>query len=119
MGHLDYHFEFYSEVDFVDEELVAEVDERLRALAEGHIDMIGASVGIEELTGEKTPHVFQARIVAYVKPDNVVGVEKAETLEEALRGAVRAVERQVRRRRDKMGRPWEQPRQPPDRLITE
>ena len=116
MGSLDFHLGFQIEVEYVEEALIDEVAVRLRELAQGHNDMIGASVALEELTGAETPHVYQARVIAYIKPENVVAVEKGETPELALKGAVDAVERQVRKLREKLGEPWERPPSTPDTL---
>ncbi len=99
MSRLDFHFEFYSEAVSVDDDLRVEAETRLEALATEHRDMIGASVAVEELTGQETPHFFEARIVAYIRPDNIVAIEKADNVELALRGALEAAERQVRKHR--------------------
>jgi hypothetical protein len=47
--------------------------------------------------------------VVYVRPDNVAAVEKGGKAEEALKGALDAVERQVREYRNKLSEPWKQP----------
>jgi len=109
MSELDFQFEFQSEIPNSDNELIVEAEGRLRQLASGHSDMIGGSVALEELTGDITPHRYEARVVAYMRPDNVAAVEKRETAIEALKGALNAVERQVRERREKLGKPWQQP----------
>jgi ribosome-associated translation inhibitor RaiA len=119
MGRLDFHLEFQTEVEFVEDALLDEAAVRLRELAQGHNDMIGASVALEELTGAETPYAYRVRVVAYIKPNNVVAVEKGETLELALKGAVDAVERQVRELREKFGEPWERPASTPDTLEVE
>lgn len=105
----DFKFEFYTQVPDPERSLRAEAEDRLRELAAGHSGMIGASVAVEQLTHGETLHVYQARVVAYAKPDNVVAVEKGETAEKALKGALDAVERQVRDLRDRLGKPWQQP----------
>jgi hypothetical protein len=102
MGALDFHLEFQTEFEHYGDELITEADRRLRALAEGHSDMIGASVAMEELTGGETPHVYQARVIAYIRPNNVVAVEKRDAPETALKGALSAVERQVHELREKL-----------------
>ncbi len=106
----DFDFEFYSELPHMESEWRLEAESRLRALAEGQSDLIGASVAVEEQAkGENLPHMYRARIVAYARPDNVVAVEKGETVEVVLGGALDAVERQVRERREKLRKTWEQP----------
>ena len=106
----NFDFEFYSDKSLVVGGLRAEAERRLRALAEGQTDLIGASVAVEEQAkGEDRPHLYRARVVAYARPDNIVAVEKDGTIEAALRGAIDAVERQIRERREKLRKPWEQP----------
>jgi ribosome-associated translation inhibitor RaiA len=111
----DLDFEFYSEdlpTPDLEQDLWAEAWERVQALAEGHNDMIGASAAVERVEHAETPHVFQARIVAYIKPDNIVTKEKADNAMAALQQALDALERQVRKMREKRGEPWEKPKQP-------
>ncbi|MGC9335281.1 MAG: HPF/RaiA family ribosome-associated protein [Anaerolineae bacterium] len=102
----DFDFEFYSEVPDPGDELRAESLERLLALAEGHDDLIGASVALEELTGATTPYRYQVRVIAFIRPDNIAAVEKAETSLGALKGALTALERQVREYREKLRETW-------------
>ena len=109
MNAQDFRLEFYNEAPLSEElelELAAEADRRLRDLAEGHTDIIDASVSVEELTGAETPHRYQVRAVVYMRPDNVVAVEKQETVKGALKGALSAVERQVREYRNKLRERW-------------
>jgi ribosome-associated translation inhibitor RaiA len=103
----DFDYEFHSEVDQPLDELKAEVEARLRKLADGHTDMIGATVSIDEpAENRSTPFVYRARIVAYVRPEDVAATEQADTVEGALKGALQALERQVRERRAKLRERW-------------
>jgi ribosome-associated translation inhibitor RaiA len=106
MTSTDFGFEFYSEIPDADEAFRAEAERRLLALTEGHDDLVGASVTMEELTGETTPHRYEATVIVFKRPDNVAATEKAETPEGALKGALSAVERQVRDLRDRMRETW-------------
>jgi ribosome-associated translation inhibitor RaiA len=109
---IDFVFEFYNEAALpkaLENDLWAEAEGRLRRLAEGHTDITGASVSVDELTGGTTPHRFQVRVVAYMRPEHVVAVEKQETVEGTLKGALSAVERQVRELRNKFRERWKQP----------
>lgn len=108
MTTVEFSFEFYSEIPDPDDALRAEAEHRLLALTEGHDDLIGTSVTLEELTGETTPHRYQATVVVYKRPENVAATEKAETAEGALRGALSAVERQVREFRERLRETWKQ-----------
>ena len=106
MTNIEFSFEFYSEIPDPDEALRVEAEGRLLALTEGHGDLTGASLTIEELTGETTPHRYQATVVVFKRPDNVAATEKAETPAGALKGALSAVERQVRELRDRLRETW-------------
>ena len=106
MTSAEFGFEFQSRVPDRDGALRAEARDRLLALTRGHDDLIGASVTIEELTGGTTPYRYEATVVAYVRPDNVAATEKAETPAGALKGALSAVERQVRELRDRLRQTW-------------
>jgi ribosome-associated translation inhibitor RaiA len=89
--------------------LESEAESRLREMAEGHKDMVGANVTLEELSHSETPHAYQARITAFIQPEDIVAVELAESPEAALDGALLMLERQIRQRRDKLRQPWENP----------
>jgi ribosome-associated translation inhibitor RaiA len=106
---IEFDFEFYTEVPDPEDALRVEAHRRLQALTEGHDDITGASMTLEELTGETTPNRHQASVVVYMRPNNLTAVEKAETAEAALKGALTAVERQVREVRDKLRETWKQP----------
>lgn len=113
MEELDFTFEFHTEVadlrDVLEEELRGEARERLMALAEGHTDLIGASVVIEQPARAESAYLYEARVVVYSRPEHVAAVEKDASLEGALRGALDAVERQVRARREKLKERWKRP----------
>ena len=108
-GFVEFEFEFYSEAPDVDGDLREEAERRLWDLTEGHDDITGASVGIDELTGSETPHLYQARVVVFMRPNNITAVEKEEVAEFALKKALSAVERQVYEAREKLRETWKQP----------
>jgi hypothetical protein len=87
-------------------EMHMEADRRLRALSKGHTDITGASVSVEELTGDVTPHIYQVTIVLYMRPEHIVAVEKRDSAISALKGALSAAERQVREERNRRREPW-------------
>jgi ribosome-associated translation inhibitor RaiA len=104
-----FDFEFYSNVD-VNPSLRDEAEDRMRELADEHSDVIGASVAVEqEARGQDMPHFYRVRVVAFARPDNIAAVEKSDGLGKAFRGALDAVERQVREKREKLGEPWKRP----------
>lgn len=64
---------------------------------------------MEELTGSETPHSYQARVVVYMRPNDIAAVEKAPNPTTALQQALTTVERQVREYRQKLSERWKQP----------
>jgi ribosome-associated translation inhibitor RaiA len=107
MSRLDFHIEFYGEKTTISDALKDEAESRLRTLAADRTDMIGASIAVEELTQDETPHMYRARVVVYIRPENIVAVEQAGALDGALKGALEAAERQVRQRREKFKTQWQ------------
>ncbi len=111
----DLDFEFSSQdlpTPDLEQELWAEAWERVQDLGLDHDDMIGASAAVERVEHAETPHVYLARIVAYIKPDNIVVKQKADSPMAALQEALDTLERQVRQRREKRDQPWKKPKKP-------
>lgn len=106
MNYVDLPIEFHAEVDTTTEELEREATSRLIELSEGHSDMTGASVSIERQAHGETPHLYRARVTVYVRPKNINAQEKHESMRIALKGALDAIERQVRNKREKRGETW-------------
>jgi ribosome-associated translation inhibitor RaiA len=107
MSKSDFYIDSNIRLPHLKDILESEAEGRLRELAEGHTDMVGANVTLEELSHSETPHAYQARITAFIQPEDIVAVELAESPEAALDGALLTLERQVRQRRDKLRHPWE------------
>ena len=105
----DFTIEFQSEGQRIGQTLRDEAERRLRNLAKGHQDITGAAVAISLPAKTESGFIYKARVVAYVRPENLAGTEKADTIEGALKGALDAVERQVRKKREKLGEPWKRP----------
>jgi ribosome-associated translation inhibitor RaiA len=109
----EFDFEFYNELENLgdlEEKLRDEAETRLRKLSKGHTDITGAAVSLESLDkGAETNYIVRARVVAYVRPENIVGVEKGDNPLSALKNALSAVERQVREKRDKLRETWKRP----------
>lgn len=104
---LDFTFEFTNEVEHlapqVETDIRLEAEERLRALGEGHSDVIGAAVSLESLTkADETPHIYRARAVVYSRPEHLAGVAKEGDPVTAMKAALESVERQIRDRRARL-----------------
>ena len=111
MGSTDFYVDYDSEVPDFTDDLKAEVEQRLRDLAGEDTDMVGAAVavtapgkGLEKRGTE--PFLYQARVVVYARPEDIAATKQDEAVPVALHEALSAVERQVRAKREKLGRPW-------------
>lgn len=97
-----FDFEFRNQTEQPDAELYDLAYQEITALSEGHSDIIGASVSLEELSSDETPHAYQARVVLYVRPEHIAATEVEPGALEALQRALDAVVRQVRAKREKL-----------------
>lgn len=109
MDNPNFDFEFYSEVEDLDENVRGDTLRQLENLAAGQDDMIGAAVKLEKYAIGEKAFQFLASVEAFTRPEYIRAAEKADEPEVALRNALKAIERQVRENRDKRGKTWQQP----------
>ncbi len=97
-----FDFEFYNKTDLPDPEFYELAHDEITGMAEGHNDIVGASVSLEELSSGETPHAYQARVVLYVRPNNISATEVLPSAVDALKNALEAAFKQVREKRNKL-----------------
>jgi hypothetical protein len=97
-----FDFEFYNETDLPDAEFYEMAYEKIMDTAEGHHDIVGASISLEELSGDETPHAYQARVVLYVRPSHISSTEVMPSALDALQNALEDAIQQVRKKRNKL-----------------
>jgi ribosome-associated translation inhibitor RaiA len=102
----EFPIEYNTDVPVFAKELQDEVEERLLSLAGDHTDLTGASIAVSQPAQRDVPFVYEARILVSMRREDVVGRETSDTLQGALKGALNAVERQVRERRKKFKETW-------------
>lgn len=98
----DFDFEFTTELDIDVSKLREKALNRLLKLKKGHNDIIGASIDLYREEHEHTPHVYEARIVVYMKPNNIAVIERGPEPDDAINKALKVVERRVRNYREKL-----------------
>ncbi len=102
----EFTFEFLNKVetlgDALEERMRTVAEERLQKLQKGHHDLIGAAVSLDEPAHATSDFIYEARVVAYARPENVAASAKESDPMGALKEAISAVERQIRERRDKL-----------------
>jgi Raf kinase inhibitor-like YbhB/YbcL family protein len=115
IGTRGWDFEFHGEVPHLSnedrQELRSEANDRLSELTRGNDDMTGASVVVEPIAQgqNQEPFRYRARVVAYIRPDNLAVEEQDDSAQAALYKALDVIERQVREHRDKLRHPWTKP----------
>lgn len=95
-------FEFYNQTSLPDANYYALAYDQINAVAEGHQDITGASISMEELSQAETPHAYQARVVLYVRPNQIIATEVKPSALDALQNALDQAIQQVRDKRDKL-----------------
>jgi ribosome-associated translation inhibitor RaiA len=103
MGKSDFYVQFNIEVPNIGDEFTGEAERRLRELTEGHSDIIGASVALENIVKVQTPHRYKVRILLYKRPKNIAVTKKDSEPMTALANALDTVERKVYETREKLG----------------
>lgn len=105
MDKANFPVEFNNELDDVkksENEYYTLAVDRLSDLAEGHTDISGAVVNFKQpAQGRETAPIHEVTIVVYMGTDHIVATERQEEFRATLSGALDAVERQVRERRQR------------------
>ncbi len=111
MSELDFTLELNSEhlPKEIEYDLFTEAEERLQKLAAGHTDVVGAAINVRRPAHGETTPLHEATVVVYSRPDHVAATQKEADPQLALRKALAVVERQIRERRNKLKKRWEQP----------
>jgi ribosome-associated translation inhibitor RaiA len=102
MGSLDFHIDYYNEIND-DEMLYNEAESRILKLADNHNDIIGAMVKLtNQAYGRQTNYANEATIRIFIRGEDVVVTEQAEQPMIALKSALSTIERRVREHRTKL-----------------
>ncbi len=102
----DFPIEFHTEgieTDAQEAELLDYIEQALRDLAKGHTDITGASIDIKlPAQGRETNYIYEATVALDVRPDRIAATEKHPVAYQALKGALKAAQRQVRDKRERL-----------------
>jgi ribosome-associated translation inhibitor RaiA len=112
MKELDFTIEFNSGDLFseqLEHDLFLEADGQLRQLAGEQTDLRGAAINIRAVTQVESNPLYEITVVVYTRPNNISVTEKEYDPIMGLKNALSAIERQVRKKRNKLGKPWQQP----------
>jgi ribosomal subunit interface protein len=91
--------EFHLDNIKISEQLSSKVRDHIDEWSRGHHDISKVYVSLKQLSGKKTVHVYEAKIVLYHRPGNLVASQKSTVIPNALTGAIQAIERQLREHR--------------------
>jgi ribosome-associated translation inhibitor RaiA len=111
MDELDFTLELNSEDlnKTAEYDLYTQAEERLRELAANHKDMTGAAINVRRPASGETASLHEVTVVIYSRPEHIAATEKDSSPAMALKGALDAAERQIRKRREKLKERWKQP----------
>ncbi len=98
----DFDFEFTTELEGDISKLREKAYHRMLKLAKGHNDIVGASFDLYREEHDHTPHLYEVRVVVYMKPNNLAVIERGPEPDDALNRALKVVERKVRNYREKL-----------------
>lgn len=118
LNELDFTLELNSDdlAKEVEYDLFATAETSLKKLADGHSDMTGAAINVRH----PAPGVYEVTVVVYSRPEHVAATKKEVDPYLALHETLTAVTRQIRERREKLKKHWEQPGNlPVEKEITE
>ncbi|MCU0497614.1 MAG: HPF/RaiA family ribosome-associated protein [Anaerolineae bacterium] len=98
-GFTQFHIDYYNEVND-DAGLQQEAEDRIRALADQHQDIIGAMVKlVPQAKGREVSFANEVTIRVFIRGNDIVVHEVGERPAQALHSALDSVERQVREHR--------------------
>lgn len=104
----DFHIDFNIETpEAINESILDETDRRLRALTEDRTDMIGAAVSLEAIAKGENSFLYQARVVAYMRPKQIASVAKNENPRFAIKDALSDLERKIKEYRTRLKETWQ------------
>jgi ribosomal subunit interface protein len=93
--------EFYNETDELDEQLQEEAESRIHKLAQGHQDIVGASVKITQ-PAQGRDNSYQVNVTLFMRPEYISATQEGEVLFGTLKQALDRVERQAREQRSRL-----------------
>jgi ribosome-associated translation inhibitor RaiA len=99
----DFPIEFYNETEELSAQLQNEAEPRIRRLAKGHHDIVGALVKVIPAT-QKRENSYEATVTLYMRPEYISATEKGAIPLSTLKQALEQVERQAREQREKLRR---------------
>lgn len=73
--------------------------DKLDQMENGYHDITKAHLSVKQLSGKPTVNKYEAKLLLYHKPENIVGSYKSELIPEAIQSAFAAAERQLRKSR--------------------
>jgi ribosome-associated translation inhibitor RaiA len=96
----DFQIDYYNEVN-EDPLLYDEIDRRLRKLARDNTDITGAAANIRQPDQANATEI-EATVVVYSRPTHISATAHARQPQAAVKGALDAIERQLREKREKL-----------------
>ncbi len=109
MAAIEFPIELHADTEGFTEDLQRKTRQRLLDLKGDHTDMVSATVTVDEIAKRQRPFRYEFKVILHMRPDRIVASEKSDNVRSAMKGALSALERQVRERRAKLKEHWKRP----------
>ena len=97
----DFPIEFYNETGAQSDELEIEAEDRIRRLAKGHTDIVGAMVKLTQ-PSQNRDNAYEATVTLYMRPEYIAASQQGAVPISTLKQALDQVERQARAQRERL-----------------
>ena len=72
---------------------------RCQTWTDGHHDISNIYISVKQVSGKKSVHDYEAKVVLYHRPDHIVVTHRSPGIPEVLTAVVHSVERRLRETR--------------------
>ena len=88
--------EFYLENLKISQQLEDKIRSHFEDWTDGHHDITNIYLSLKQVSGKKSVHDCEAKVVLYHRPDHIIVKHRAPGIPEALTAVVHAAERKLR-----------------------
>jgi len=88
--------EFYLDNLKISKQLEDKVRARFEDWTHGHHDITNIYISLKQVSGKRSVHDYEAKIVLYHRPDHIVVTHRSPGIPETLTAVIHAAERKLR-----------------------
>ncbi len=91
--------EFHLDNLKITDSLKNKVEQHCVSWTEGHHDISNIYISVKQVSGKKSIHDYEAKVVLYHRPDHIVVTHRSPGIPEAITAVIHSVERRLRETR--------------------